>query len=56
MKYSAACLLMAVFWMFVLLPTLPAFLLILGIGKAIGATEVSFWEFTRDWLTFRIIP
>lgn len=44
------------FWLFVLLPTLPCFLLILAIGRVCGWTDVGFWEFARDWLTLQVIP
>jgi hypothetical protein len=49
-------LLLVIFWLFVLLPTLPVFLMILGFGKLCGFTDKGFIEFSKEWLTFRVIP
>ena len=53
-KISQIILLLSLYY--VLIIGYPGFMIILSVGKLLKITDVTYWEFTRDWFLGRIIP
>jgi len=49
------CVLLGFFWVFFILPLYPFVLLIAIFGRITGANDFTFWQFTKEWFTFRFL-